>query len=163
MNKSLQQVVILIFILIFLSACGNRDSTDQHETIQTSVEPISTTIDIEDGVEIWGDEFQSATLEATESQDVDETKSIMETTEPVDTKETIPAIEETSPSMPETEICEFIWYMSLSPEEQQDFYNTFESPESFFAWYNNAKLEYDEAQNEGKLDNPSVDLDDFTP
>jgi hypothetical protein len=37
-------------------------------------------------------------------------------------------------------------YNNLSAEEQEEYFNSFENVEDFFAWYNKAKQEYEEEQ-----------------
>ena len=83
-------------------------------------------------VEDWPDK----TTEATEATESSETK-------PDETKETEPA--ETTPveTTPQVTITEYEWYLSLSAEAQQAFFETFDSIDAYFAWLNNAKAEFE--------------------
>lgn len=50
-------------------------------------------------------------------------------------------------------------YEAMSGEEQEAFFESFEDPEDFFAWYNNAKAEYDARNPNVEIDgNGSIDL-----
>lgn len=53
-------------------------------------------------------------------------------------------------------------YNAMSAEEQQAWFNSFESVEAFFGWYNNAKAVY-EANNEAIIidGNTSIDISDI--
>lgn len=42
-------------------------------------------------------------------------------------------------------------YISMSGSEQQKYFESFESPEAFFAWYNDAKAKYE-------AENPSIEI-----
>ena len=43
-------------------------------------------------------------------------------------------------------------YNNLSAEEQEEYFNSFEDVEDFFAWYNKAKQEYEEEQERIEID-----------
>ena len=52
----------------------------------------------------------------------------------------------------------FEWYESLSPEAQQEYFESFDDPADFFRWYDAAKADYD-SRNEGiAVEGPYVDL-----
>lgn len=51
-------------------------------------------------------------------------------------------------------------YISMSPENQQKYMQSYENMEDFFAWYNNAKAKYDE-ENAGIEIDGSIDIGDY--
>lgn len=53
-------------------------------------------------------------------------------------------------------------YTAMSGEEQQEFFNSFDSPADFFEWYNAAKAEYEASQEKIEIgDDGSIDLGDL--
>ena len=90
------------------------------------------------------------------TSDQNETTSTTEAKQPT----TKPEEETQAPTQESTEpVSDYEWYVSLSPEAQQDYYNSFSSPEAFFNWYSSAKSAYDAAQKEAAMTgSPSVDL-----
>jgi hypothetical protein len=46
-------------------------------------------------------------------------------------------------------------YNALSAEEQQEYFNSFDNIDDFFAWYNQAKKEYEDAQDRIEINGSS--------
>lgn len=67
---------------------------------------------------------------------------------PEDTSEPIVIDPEPEPAP----LTEYEEYNNMSGEQQKEFYDSFESPEDFFSWYEQAKAEYDSTRNDIILD-----------
>jgi len=52
-------------------------------------------------------------------------------------------------------------YMSMTPEEQQKYFESFESEQAFFDWYRKAKEEYDKNYKGNEIDGGSIDIGDY--
>lgn len=50
-------------------------------------------------------------------------------------------------------------YMAMTGDQQQTYYTSFASADAFFAWFNEAKKEYDEQKQEVELGDKPVDLE----
>ena len=56
------------------------------------------------------------------------------------------------------ELTEYEKYELMTPEEQQAYYESFDSPEDFFAWYNAAREAYEEANRGVDVEGETIDL-----
>jgi len=56
---------------------------------------------------------------------------------------------------------EYEKYISMSPEKQQAYFESFDDPNDFFKWYNNAKAEYDKKNAANVVEGDSVDIGDY--
>ena len=72
--------------------------------------------------------------------EVPETAAPEETTLPVEMEAvvTVPEVE-----APEAGSITYVEYLELTAEEQQVYYENFETPDAFFAWMDSAKAEYE--------------------
>lgn len=51
-------------------------------------------------------------------------------------------------------------YIALSPEKQQEYFESYSDPEDFFKWYNTSKAEYDK-EHEADVEGGSIDIGDY--
>ena len=49
-------------------------------------------------------------------------------------------------------------YLEMSKAEQDEFYNSFEDPNEFFAWFDAVKAIYDEERKENQFNGGSIDI-----
>lgn len=181
MYKVNRWVMILSVMLIvcMLGSCGKeKDDETQVETSaetasQTEVETTVVTFPDETGFYAHGsysndgeDPFATAPVETTEEPDEQGT----EPTEPevTDPTEDLKTDETTSPTEPEetqpgnnSDAMTYEKYNSMSAGEQMAFFNSFESPEAFTAWYQNAKAEYESQKNSVDVNGGIADLGGF--
>ena len=54
-------------------------------------------------------------------------------------------------------------YIAMTGKEQQAYYEQFPDVESFFAWYHEAKAEYEASRPEGGEDSPDVNIEPSLP
>jgi len=52
-------------------------------------------------------------------------------------------------------------YLAMSPEEQQEYFETFDSIDAYFDWLNKAKAEYEKVLNATELKDGTVDIGDL--
>ena len=160
MNKKRVLFVIVIVLILILAILGIffGEKDVEHEEINPTestaqngekqeTQLIETTMETIEGIEEW-----DKPVETTE-------ETTAETTEPED--ETDPTEKETDPTTPtESErITEYEWYLNLSPQKQQEYFESFDNPDAFFAWFNNAKAEYEASREYIDINgNPNIDL-----
>lgn len=164
MNRERKIIAFAMAILMIASVftgCGQKNAVSnvetQEPTITTETAAPEVTISpelqqaLDEGwiVEDWPEE----TTEATEATKSEETKP--EETDPEETEPTETAPEETTAQVT---ITEYEWYLSLSAEAQQAFFESFDSIDAYFAWLNNAKAEFEEKQNATEIEGGSIDL-----
>lgn len=56
---------------------------------------------------------------------------------------------------------EYEKYMAMSPEEQEAFFETFDSPEAFIKWFNNAKAKYESSNDSIVVEGGGIDIGDY--
>ena len=92
------------------------------------------------------DPEQNATQpEATEPEETQPEATEPEATEPEATDP--PATQPTPTDPPEVSLG-FAEYLEMSPEEQEDFFTSFEDPQDFFNWLNAAQKQYEETKDQ---------------
>lgn len=52
-------------------------------------------------------------------------------------------------------------YMAMTPEQQQDFFESFPSVQAFMEWYNDAKAEYEASKDGIIIDGGDIDIGDY--
>ena len=150
-KKILMLVLALAALLI---GCGKANKAENISKPAVTTEAVTTTEASIPGLEdsIFDDETEPAETEAptetTESTEPAETTEDTETTEPVESEATTPS---TEPAQPQQ--MDYMTFQNLSGAEQQAYMESFASLEQFFAWYNQAKEEYEAA-------NPPIDVGD---
>lgn len=153
-------VILLLIAMIFVFAGDTENNhveiaaTTATEAVKETVEPTSQDAAGEtvEGVEEWENETTEGTEESVDVTTVPTT----EATEPEET--TAPTTEATEPEDTKPAASAYLWYASLSAEEQQKYYESFASPEAFFAWFNAAKAEYEASKDYMDSDNPNADM-----
>ena len=161
MNRVYRLIAFMLAILMLtsvVSGCGKKDTTPSVENQETNATTESTSPEVtispelqkalEEGwlVEDWTEEV----TDATESEETEPEETEAKETNPT---ETIP--EETTAQVTVTA---YEWYLSLSAEEQQAYFETFESIDAYFLWLNNAKAEFEEKQNATEIEGGSIDV-----
>lgn len=68
--------------------------------------------------------------------------------------------EDSSPAKPAGG-SEYEKYMAMSPEEQEAFFETFDSPEAFIKWFNNAKAKYEAGNDSIVVEGGGIDIGDY--
>lgn len=171
MNKRKTILLVVVILVIFLLALvaayfgwhvRNVAKTSEPNTTETEVkqddeqsdDQTEVTEEAVMGVDVWDETTETPNETTDETTEPEE-----ETTSP--DKENTPTDETTEPTgAGESEYgTEYEWYINLPLQEQQEFYESFESPEAFFAWFNKAKAEYEESQDYIDISGtPGVDL-----
>lgn len=52
-------------------------------------------------------------------------------------------------------------YMAMTPEQQQKYFESFDSEKDFFDWYRKAKAEYDKKNDKNEISGGSIDIGDY--
>ena len=52
-------------------------------------------------------------------------------------------------------------YISMSPEDQQAYFESYSSPDAFFKWFNAAKAEYDKNNDAIEVEGGNIDIGDY--
>lgn len=112
------------------------------------------------------EETEATEPEDTEPEDTEPAESEeTETTEPEETEPEETEPEETEPEEttppPAEGPSEYERFQDMSPSEQQEYMEGFDSIEDFFDWYDKAKQEYDDANPPIEVGGGSIDLDDI--
>ena len=156
-------VCISLAVFLLLAGCGKKKApvettaATQATTAETTAEPTVTEESIpgledsifDDETEPTVEETKSRTesaepaTKATEPSRPVETTEPMETTKPTET--TKPAAPSEPPKSENTVVSEYEKFQNMSASQQQEFMQTFDSLDAFFAWYNNAKAEHEAA------------------
>lgn len=158
MNKKLMSFILVIVMLLSLCACKNKateaesttEAAKSEETVPAETilvtEPTETLADIDrdDVVRETEPEVNKAIIITGEEETTNENEE--DSTEGNEVlMETVP-VEEIGTVVAEK--TEYEKLMEMSGEEQQEFMESFESLDAFFAWLETAKAEY-EAKNPG--------------
>lgn len=161
MNKKITLLVLALAVILLLSILigiftsgeetqvGVPGETSQTSDPDTSI-PQQTTEELMDGIEEWEDLPTTQPTDATV-----ETTAPAETTAPDETTE--PDQEPESNDL----AAQYARYLAMTPEEQQAFYESFASPDAFFAWYDSAKAAYEANQDVVDIQGGDVDLGDL--
>lgn len=137
------------------------DAPEQTETPEREEAPQETR-EPEKTEEPSQDDIPQNTTEPEKPQETEPDNTQPEAEKPTDTPETettVPSTEATE--TPEenggdstgTDLTEYEKFHALSPEEQQQYVESFEDIDQFFDWYNSSKEEYEAA-------NPPIDVGD---
>ena len=160
-------VCISLAVFLLLAGCGKKKApvettaATQATTAETTAEPTVTEESIpgledsifDDETEPTVEETKSRTESAEPATKATEPSRPVETTEPTET--TKPAAPSEPPKSENTVVSEYEKFQNMSASQQQEFMQTFDSLDAFFAWYNNAKAEH-------KAANPPIDIGDGT-
>ena len=157
-NKSLIVIIIVLTVILavgvaLIFALGNPSGNPSTQPPQQDLPEQQVTEDVVpeqtgDEVTVPGADVQ----EPTENAEADVTEPAQET-EPAQTEAPTEPPAPNLPTEPDTEVpstkvMDYEWYHSLSGAEQAAFINTFENYDAFFAWYNAAQREYENAMTE---------------
>lgn len=156
MNSKRFLAIALVLILL-MTGCGRQNealdnTTEVTGTTEGSVPTVESVPALEDS------EFDDET-EPTETETQTEATEDTEPTEPVEPETTAPATKPTQP--PAKEQMGYEEFQNMSAAEQQAFMGTFENLDLFFAWYNQAKAEYEAANPPIDVGDGSVDIGDL--
>ena len=179
MNRKNFIIIMLVASILISTVCFwgcSQNETDDETVRQTNTEKEALNTETEqntesnfpntekttDAQEIAKDSettVASETIEVSERTEATETTEVTEATEVTETTEASESSEtsETSPK-PNIELT-YEAYNALSAEEQYAYCLSFASIEDFLAWYNQAKQEYEDAQNRTEIgDGGSIDI-----
>ena len=168
MNSKRFLALVLVLVLL-VAGCGKKKETVESDTEVTTTESTAATQESLPALE--DSEFDDETEPAeTETQpEPTETETQPEATEetepaetvaptqpakptaPVEPEETEPTTEPTQP--PANVQMDYEAFHNMSPADQQAYMGSFENLDLFFAWYNQAKADYEAA-------NPPIDVGD---
>lgn len=168
-------ILCLILAVVLLAGCGGKEETQPTEATIELPPGLSDSIFDNDSVEL--DISTKPTTATTIPEGTQDTT-------PVDTKPTqkpeIPTAPQNPGNMQEPELpteqepekpnqdvtgdqgpiqCSYEEFAAMTPAQQQACMESYESIEAFFAWYNQAKQEYDAAHPPIDVGNGSIDLD----
>lgn len=82
-----------------------------------------------------------------------------ETTKPTEEDDRISAELGTAEMPDDWELTEYEKYMAMSPEAQQEFFNSFGSVDAFFQWLQDAKAEYEANQDYIEIGGGPIDIE----
>ena len=165
MNYKRILVLMLVFVLL-ASGCGAKNAIVDNTASETIAEVPATTEKSVPGVE--DSEFSEETkptetetqteatevtepTEATEPSKPNENTEPSKPTDPVEPETTAPTTEPTEPPAPAQ--MDYMTFQNMSAADQQAYMATFGGLDQFFAWYNQAKADYEAA-------NPPIDVGD---
>ena len=167
---SSKRFLALVLVLVLLVAgCGKKEETVGSTTeVTTTTEDTATTKESFSALE--DSEFDDET-EPTQAETLPETT---EETEPAETVEPTQPAEPTAPAEPEVSEptteptqppanvqMDYEAFHNMSPADQQAYMGSFENLDLFFAWYNQAKAEYEAANPPIDVGDGSVDMGDL--
>lgn len=172
MNRMLKNILILMMVAATAATafgCEKKEPVETTAATENTAAAESTTAEetmspelkkaMEEGwiEEDWPEETkpQETKPEETKPQETKPQETKPEETKPQETKPQETKPEETKP---QNTVTEYEEYLAMSPEEQQAFFESFDSVDAYFAWLNAAKAEYEEKQNASDLEGGSVDL-----
>ena len=147
-------LALTLALAVLLIGCGNANEVETTAEPTVTTEAVTTTETSIPGLEdsIFDDETEPtetvAQTDPTETTEPAETTEKPQPTEPEEPETTAPT---TEPPVPET--VDYMTFQNMSASQQQAYMNTFGSLDLFFAWYNQAKADYEAA-------NPPIDVGD---
>lgn len=176
MNKKVVILIVLSLLLaagiIFIVLNPVQDS-EPTEPIAPTGEIVGTAPSAAEG-DTQTEPGTAETEETAARTEVSATEAKSEEAKPAETKP-----EETKPTGPDdydntgsnigastepvlTGDSEYEKYMNMSADEQQEYFNSFDDPADFFAWYNKVKQEYEDSRNVIEVGpDATVDLGDI--
>ena len=180
MNRKLVMVIFVAVFLLGLCSCGNRipETVDAIETVapQTTAEPspeptlLPGIVAIDEPVAVSEEDFEAViqseeTLVQTENNDSvsieNEQTEDLHTDVPAPNMTSQPEEEESTDTagigrVPNSTA--FEQYNNMSGDDQQAYMESFDSIESFVAWYNAALAEYEAVSNPIEITDGVIDL-----
>ena len=149
--KKVLIIVLIVSVIMCFYACGARQASQDNG----SAEPVGD-VSVSGGVEELSDgdsevfsDVQSDDQQASGSPSEDNTATALNS--PGNDSDGDNSGSHDAPSPDGS--TDYEKYLAMTGEEQEAFYNTFASPDEFFAWLNNARAEYEAMY-------PGVDIGD---
>ena len=186
MNKKYASfIAILMVTVILLSSCGKagKQESTTEATYESTVETLEPTVSegtmetLEEPYDPQvADDWQEDTNDKTKPEETKPEETKPEETKPEETKPEETKPEETKPeetkpeetkpqetkpveTQPKDPLAEeYAAYLRMSPAEQQAFFESFDSPDAFFNWYNTAKAAYDASEHYIDISGGNVNL-----
>ena len=161
-------LALLLALILLMAGCGKQNEAPDNTTTEaiattqapaTTAESLSALEDSEFDDETEPVETETQIEESTEPTQSVEPTETAKPTEPAKPEETTPAIQPTQPSA--NEQMGYEKFHNMSGADQQAYMGTFENLDMFFAWYNQAKAEYEAANPPIDVGNGSVDMGDL--
>lgn len=160
--NSKQILALTLVLVLLLTGCGKGNEVADNTTETSSAaEGTPATAESIPGLEDseFDDETEPTVTETTAATEPTETTENTEPAESVEPETTAPTTTPTQP--PAKEQMGYEEFQNLSAADQQAFMGTFENLDLFFAWYNQAKAEYEAANPPIDVGDGSVDIGDL--